>query len=156
MVVAAATATGVLKNVGGGGTLGDTAPRTLVLREPALETLGVMFLPFGTVGNGVMATENAIPASVQNGLARKPKVEIKAKGEASSNTARGDPSLSQALVAISSSIPISCLLSDAPQAIRIIELIVAQVSGICRLRARVPLSDQLYSTQILDIVSDHV
>ena len=42
------------------------------------------------------------------------------------------------------------------EAMRIIEWIAGQISGICRLRGRAPLGDQLYSTQILDILSDHV
>jgi len=42
------------------------------------------------------------------------------------------------------------------EAKRIIEWITSQVSGIRRLRGRTPLSDQRYSTQIHDILSDHV
>lgn len=79
VAVAVATATGVPENVDGGETLEGMALRTLVLRELAQVTLGVMSLPAGIVGNEVMAAENAIPVNVQRRPAGKLKEEIKRK-----------------------------------------------------------------------------
>lgn len=79
VAAAAATATGVPENAEGGETLGGMALRTIVLRELAQVTLGVISLPAGIVGNEVRAAESAIPVNMQRRPARKPMEEIRIK-----------------------------------------------------------------------------